>query len=83
MSSIFQVPPSCFILYSDLVAVGSSTRTVAAFPAMLSTSADFGSSRLSWWRAIASHRFGLSSKRIWRKCRVIRPHATFSSSVVR
>jgi hypothetical protein len=38
---------------------------------------------LSWWRAIASHRFGLSSKRIWRKCLVINPQATFSSAVVR
>jgi hypothetical protein len=83
MSSIFQVPPSRFILYSDLVAVGSEIRTVAAFPAMLSTSADFGSSRLSWWRAIASHSCGLSSNRTFRKCCVIRPHATFSSFVVR
>lgn len=83
MSSIFQVPLSCFILYSDRVAVGSAIRTVALVPAMLSTVADFGSSRLVWWRAIASQTSGLPSKRSFRKCGVTSEQASFSSLVVR
>ena len=83
MSSIFQMPPSRFILYSDLVALGSSMRTTAASPVMLSTSADSGSSRFCWWREIASHSSRLSSKRIFRKCGVMSEQASVSSSVVR
>jgi hypothetical protein len=83
MSSIFQVPPSCFILYSDLVAVGSAMKTVAPVPATLSTRADFGSSRFVWWRAIAWQTSGFPSKRTFRKCSVMSEQATFSSFVVR
>jgi hypothetical protein len=53
MSSIFQMPPSRFILYSDFVALTSLIRTVALLPATFSTSAFCGSSRFCWWRAMA------------------------------
>jgi hypothetical protein len=83
MSSIFQVPPSRFILYSDLVAVGSAMRTTALFPAMLSTLADFGSSCLFWCRDTAWHSSSLPSNRILMKWEVASEQATFSSLVVR
>jgi hypothetical protein len=42
-------------------------RTVALAPATLSTFADFGRLRLSWWRAMASQTLVCPSKRSFRK----------------